>query len=61
MRYEWKCKACGYSVDVDRKLSEYQRPPEGEEAEHDCECREFRRIVTSPTRIFVHENEDAYW
>lgn len=56
MQYEWKCTECGTAVDVDRKLAEYQRPPEGEEAEHSgCECREFRRILTKPNRIFVPE------
>lgn len=56
MRYEWKCIECGESVEVDRKVAEYQRPPEGDETKHEgCDGQQFRKLVTKPNRIFVPE------
>lgn len=53
MRYEWKCCECGESIEVDRRLAEYQRPPD--ETEHDCESQEFRRVISKPGGIVIWE------
>jgi predicted nucleic acid-binding Zn ribbon protein len=58
MIYGWRCLECGDAVEVERKLSDYKLPPQGEEAEHDgCDVRDdFRRILTLPKRIYVIPN-----
>jgi hypothetical protein len=51
MRYEWKCKVCGTTVEVDRSVSEYNAPPTTAEAgkTDDCLHPEWVKVYTSST------------
>lgn len=56
MTYIWRCRKCGKRIEVERKLADYQQPPEGQEAEHTgCDGTEFTRVLTYPKRIYVPE------
>lgn len=64
MKYAWRCKKCEWVVDIDRPLAQYKSGPTAEEARHQgCDGSEgdFTRILTIPSRIFVHEDEDVYF
>lgn len=58
MRYTWRCATCHGEVVVERRLADYQRPPEADEAEHDGPCpgRTFTRVITPPSMVKVIEN-----
>ena len=64
MDYSYRCAKCGVVVDVQRPLSDYERGPDDTEARHqgcDGGPADFSRILTAPSRIFVHESENDYW
>lgn len=61
MIYTWACRGCGQRIEVKRTVAEYDQPPtQGEAIHKGCSGRRFRSVITAPTRIFVHENEDNY-
>lgn len=62
MIYTWRCRGCGQAVEVQRSVAEHDRGPEGDELVHDgCTGERFKRVITAPSRVFVHENEESYF
>lgn len=60
--YDWRCSECGEVVTVQRSFKDYKVGPDAIEAkDHGCDSLTFKRILTIPSRIFVHESEDVYW
>ena len=60
--YEYRCSGCGKVVEVQRSFDDYKVPPTADEGRHEeCPGLSFKRILTRPSRIFVHESEDVYW
>lgn len=46
MRYVWKCQKCDKEVEVDRRLADRDKPPEGEEV-NCCDDPEYKRGLTA--------------
>lgn len=63
--YEWECSACGARTEVLRTVSEFEKPPEGDEipptasssAVHTCT---FTRVLGATPTTFKHNDRTAH-
>lgn len=42
MQYTWVCQKCGIQTVVNRKIDDYQKPPEDHEIV--CNCNDYKRL-----------------
>lgn len=58
MTYVWQCNDCGDRIEIQRKMAQSQEPPNADEHGHQSG---FKRIITNPSMVLVHENEARYF